>query len=750
MHYRLLAVILLSIIQLHLSGQPFQPAAFPIQSDTVTEQVVPDRHVLYLEDPGGRMNLDAARLAFREGKFRPWSDSVAKKGLKRNTYWFFFRLENRTGKDYETAIDSWSNESRFHIVRTDGSIETNITGDFVSRKQKKEFFTFNVSPVQMRGNETVEVYYRATFITSRFLKNFKVQILEPSRYSRKYLKELETNYTPREIAVAGFYSGIMLITALIYLVFFYLGREKVYLYFALMLMCFAVDGNFSYELQENYPSVRLISDFLAYAGFYFLFMFCRQYLKTGLNLPRWDYFLRILATLFLLTCFIRLIQLSDITDIATVVLILLNIAGIVITFFLLGNRMQKEKKFLRYALMPFLVFIPLLFILIATILITGQAGNFYYNPFITWLGRNTTSIIGLIFTWMIISFSRILFRQFIEQRQRIRDQEKEKEKILLEQELEKARLVEQQKTELEHQVEERTAELKQSLEHLKATQSQLIQSEKMASLGEMTAGIAHEIQNPLNFVNNFAEVNVELSREILQELDGAVPDPGKRKELEALLQDIEQNQEKIRLHGKRADSIVRNMLQHSRSGSQEKEPTDLNALVDEYVKLSFHGMRAKDKSFNAHFELYLDPSIGKVNLLPQDLGRVILNLANNAFYAVNEKRKQGIPGFEPAVTVSTKAVHAPGKPVPGSPEQQANSGRPLTITIIVADNGIGIPADMKEKIFQPFFTTKPTGDGTGLGLSISYEIITRGHGGKMWMENNADGAGCSFFVELSP
>ena len=257
--------------------------------------------------------------------------------------------------------------------------------------------------------------------------------------------------------------------------------------------------------------------------------------------------------------------------------------------------------------------------------------------------------------------------------------------------------------------------LEKTLTDLRSTQAQLIQSEKMASLGELTAGIAHEIQNPLNFVNNFSEVNKELIEELVEEVS-----KGNTAEAKLIAADIRENSAKISHHGKRADGIVKGMLQHSRAGSGQKEPTDINALCDEYLRLAYHGLRAKDKSFNAGFESDLDQAIGNINVMPQDFGRVILNLINNAFYAVAEKKKAGIldktgAAFEPLVRVRTQ-----------------KSGNKVIIGIW--DNGSGIPAGVKEKIFQPFFTTKPTGQGTGLGLSMSYDIITKGHGGELHVE----------------
>jgi signal transduction histidine kinase/ketosteroid isomerase-like protein len=261
----------------------------------------------------------------------------------------------------------------------------------------------------------------------------------------------------------------------------------------------------------------------------------------------------------------------------------------------------------------------------------------------------------------------------------------------------------------------------EALQELQVTQKQLIQSEKMASLGELTAGIAHEIQNPLNFVNNFSEVNLELIDEMKTELN-----QGNTSDALEITDMLGQNLEKIAHHGKRADSIVKSMLQHSNKSSGEKEPVDINALVDEYLRLSYHGLRAKDKSFNAIMETHFDPAAGKINVAGQDIGRVLLNLFNNAFYAVNEKKKTADDSYQPTVQVTTT---------------RSESG----IEIKIKDNGTGIPEKALEKIYQPFFTTKPTGEGTGLGLSLSYDIITKGHGGEMKVETK-EGEGSEFII----
>jgi signal transduction histidine kinase len=284
-----------------------------------------------------------------------------------------------------------------------------------------------------------------------------------------------------------------------------------------------------------------------------------------------------------------------------------------------------------------------------------------------------------------------------------------------------------------HAEKKRTEE---ALAELQATQKQLIQSEKMASLGELTAGIAHEIQNPLNFVNNFSEVSTELIQEMVEEVA-----KGNLEEVKVIAKDLVQNLEKINHHGKRADGIVKGMLQHSRSSSAVKEPTDINKLADEYLRLAYHGLRAKDKTFNAGMKTDFDESIGNISIVPQDIGRVILNLITNAFYAVSEKARSAGKDYEPTVTVSTKHFPLSFGEGTGLP-----AGRQGEVKISVKDNGNGIPQKVLDKIFQPFFTTKPTGQGTGLGLSLSYDIV-KAHGGELRVETK-EGGGSEFIISL--
>jgi len=378
----------------------------------------------------------------------------------------------------------------------------------------------------------------------------------------------------------------------------------------------------------------------------------------------------------------------------------------------------KEARFLVTAIVPYLV---VSFIIEVIRLINVDLFNRWHS----WTDAiQTFAVIWGIGTWFVTRRQR---KELIKARQKAIEEEQNN------------KVISAMKAQLEIDVAERTAELRKqkeeleiTLDELKAAQAQLIQSEKMASLGELTAGIAHEIQNPLNFVNNFSEVNRELITEMKHEIES-----GNFTEAKDIAKDIEDNEEKINYHGKRADAIVKSMLQHSRSASGKKEPTDINALADEYLRLSYHGLRAKDKSFNAKFETDFDDSIREINIVQQDIGRVLLNLINNAFYSVSEKQRQEIPGYEPTIKVTTRRLGDRFDP---------DNDRDR-VEIRVADNGNGVPKKVLDKIFQPFFTTKPTGLGTGLGLSLSYDIITRGHGGELKVETK-EGEGAEFIIIL--
>lgn len=397
---------------------------------------------------------------------------------------------------------------------------------------------------------------------------------------------------------------------------------------------------------------------------------------------------------------------------------LASIAGhlliIAIVFVTLQFPALEHKKGVVFAWLPIIV------VSIITEILTGLAPNFYNK----WENYFETAE-AFAFIWAIAMWIINAKQKKNLEKERIKALEKEKE----------LEITEELKNQFEQQVKARTAELtaqknelEKTLQELKSTQSQLIHAEKMASLGELTAGIAHEIQNPLNFVNNFSELSNELLVEMKEEIEAGNYDSA----LE-IVQDITQNLQKIAHHGNRADSIVKGMLQHSRVNSGEKELTDLNALADEFLRLSYHGLRAKDKSFNSDFKLNLDPNLPQVKVVAQDFGRLILNLVNNAFFAVNEKKSKLDPNseegktYQPTVEVSTFLENN-------------------KVKIKVSDNGGGIPKAIKEKIFQPFFTTKPTGSGTGLGLSLSYDIV-KAHGGDFKVDS-VEGEQTTFTILL--
>ena len=347
--------------------------------------------------------------------------------------------------------------------------------------------------------------------------------------------------------------------------------------------------------------------------------------------------------------------------------------------------------------------------------------------FITYLSNiGLTGQLFLQYSWQIIFPLSLMAYTILRFRETQNEVRVNAEEVVRVTEEKRQQAVQQQEV-LEQKVEQRTEELSNSLKELKATQAQLIQSEKMASLGELTAGIAHEIQNPLNFVNNFSDVSGELLDEVDEELQ-----KGNAQGAREIVVDLKENLSKINHHGNRASVIVKGMLEHSRESSEEKVDVDINALCDEYLRLSYHGLRAKDKSFNANFETHFDKNLPKVKAIPQDIGRVLLNVFNNAFYAVHQRNQTGLEDqsglvFTPKVEVTTEQVNG-------------------SVKIAIKDNGNGIPKKIRDKIFQPFFTTKPTGQGTGLGLSLSYDIV-KSHGGDITIDSEMN-KGSEFVISL--
>lgn len=452
-----------------------------------------------------------------------------------------------------------------------------------------------------------------------------------------------------------------------------------------------------------------MSFLLPFLAAFFLLTFVQKFLQTAERLPEWHQ--RIRVGRFAAFGFLLVDVVTDSEKIAPPVFFGLLIL-VAIPAYLLKEEVPNAR-------LLFWMIVPLGVVFLIDNLAEYWTPRFYENYHTIF---QTAKSIVFVLSFVLAVIAHNQQRELNKQRQKLAQEE------------ENNRVLEAKKLDLEYQVAERTAEitkqkeeLQQALEHLKATQEQLIQSEKLAGLGELTAGIAHEIQNPLNFVNNFSEVSVELLDELKAERTKAKEKRDEELENE-ILDDIFQNLEKINYHGKRASSIVTGMLQHSRASTGKKESINLNTLADEYLRLSYHGLRAKDKSFNAKMNTFFDESLPKVNIIPQDFGRVLLNLINNAFYAVQARSSTHPENYIPTVTVSTEQIDQ-------------------TIVISVTDNGTGIPEELKSKIFQPFFTTKPTGQGTGLGLSLAYDIVTKGHGGTIELES-IEGKGTTFKITL--
>jgi signal transduction histidine kinase len=519
--------------------------------------------------------------------------------------------------------------------------------------------------------------------------------------------------TYRQRLVFGFYLGLIFFVILSNLFFyislknklflFYSGIVLVYLSYASMVM----DGFIVYfidnvDLQFWYKNIPTI-------GVPLQMMYALVFLEMSKYSPRLSKYTWWLIYYFIAYAVIKFF-------IPVTALLAMNTLHALISFFgmcYLGYKAGKKGNRLgKYFALAYLIYF-ILVLVEATYIQIGTPGYFMELSHVAW---------ATLIEAFILSF--LLSKRFEWEREETELEKTEAQKQLLEKTLENEKFVKEQNLMLEKRVNERTEALKNSLENLKQAQTQLIHSEKMASLGELTAGIAHEIQNPLNFVNNFSEVSSEMVEEIFEYIE-----KGDTEEIKAIAGDLKANLDKITHHGKRAGDIVKGMLQHSRNNQGVKEPTNINDLCNEYIKLAYHGFRAKDKSFNASLEIQTDPEIPVIELASQDVGRVILNIITNAFFAVNERSKSGENGYKPTVWLITK-----------------KSGDQAEI--VIRDNGLGIPDNIREKIFQPFFTTKPTGQGTGLGLSLSYDII-KALGGSIKVESeNGDGSVFTIFIPL--
>ncbi len=646
-----------------------------------------------------------------DDQFRPLSPQNAK--IKAfNNYWLKFSITA------ESQIDNWwltvhadpkleeYNDLLCYVdvwmTGNANKLEHQRTGVFVPRSQKTVKEDPAISRILFSANagETKHVYIK---IYNEFEIEGTVALLQLRDPVAKFI-------APRHHWIL-FASGGVFFFAVMSLIFYFFIREKAYLFFSF----------YAITLSQHY--------LILHPDIPFIDLYIREH--PDLVMPAFHILTIGGFILFAIfgRYFINLQQLSPRTDkiFKWVIGIWILLLVTTLTLLMIMRRPVLMEAHLVFIL-AFLIFIARISFFKTLLVRVYVAGAFWLILF-TILGMFGDMIFGeLPFNpWPIGQVGQILiYAAGLAYKVRMNEKARAQADLIRLRNVELASLYEQsnqQKQEIEIQ----KKNVEESLAELKAAQTQLIQNEKMASLGELTAGIAHEIKNPLNFVNNFSEVNTELIDEMKEEVA-----KGNLEAVKNIADNIKDNQEKITYHGKRADDIVKSMLQHSRSSSGVKEQTDINALTDEYLRLSYHGLRAKDKSFNATMKTDYDSSIGTINIMPQEIGRVILNLLTNAFYAVNEKKKQAGEGYEPTVTVTTKA-------------RRTTAGTTGAI-ISIRDNGNGIPKKLLDKIFQPFFTTKPTGQGTGLGLSLSYDIV-KAHGGEISLDTK-EGEYTEFVISL--
>lgn len=723
-------LVALFLLTTAIFTQSQKPKVFEVTTDTLYFQDLDTANWRILPDKGEKYSIDEVMAMQVAGGFKPLSQLSEKNS---RVYWVQYQLHNTLTRPARIALNAMNDFDAFYVKTGEEPIRYFRSGRFTDYKLKDGLKIADCIPLNMEPGATYTVYQRVEHKKAGLPENFLINIVSTDIVLKNYyLNKVDNqhNYYNSTQLQEAFIIGMIFLAVFMNLFFYRIVHEKLYLYFALAAFFLAI--NRMYNISSAYlfyknpfllDNVKYLSLAWMFITFFFV-QFYRSFLNLKQRFPKLDRIFIGTAWLF--------IALSLASFLAPkfnlgannwiyvlpgrMVFQLIPALQILVQVVCLKNA-PKANYYLLAGSSPLLV-------LLASSMFYSQEGFQYFkdSPLRRWMAENYRLAEAICIALLLLSITWVLFLRFIELRKQNAQQALDKERLLREKEVERNELIAAQKIQLEKEVEERTSELQYSLKELRTAQAQLVQSEKMAALGELTAGIAHEIQNPLNFVNNFSEVSVELVDEMKQEFDN-----GRTAEAAAIAEDIQQNLEKIAHHGKRAESIVKGMLQHSRSSSGQKEPTDINALCDEYLRLSYHGLRAKDKSFSASYTTAFDDSMGPVQIVPQDISRVMLNLYNNAFFAVNEKKKSAPQDYVPAVHVSTR---------------KDGSG----VLISVKDHGNGISPNLLQKIFQPFFTTKPTGEGTGLGLSLSYDIV-KAHNGTIRVEST-EGEGTTFFVHL--
>jgi len=737
-------ILILCFLGIRLLSLTVSNAQSVIQlSDKIANYNIQD-NLEVLPDSLGKLTIEQISSPAYAGKFQKGYDkNIWLANTKLKAHWLKFVVKNESNHN-RWLIRIKGNKVTLFDQQVNGSFKTYQVGDMIPLTDwyfKKAFGNDFILPVPIEENQQKVFYAHIETTNIHTLFNPTVTDHNTDQDKTSIFPEINfINQFRKQTSFDFVIIGGLLIMLCYHLIVTFVLRDKVYLYYVLysffLLLTFMVwKGTIDVlGLYENpIDEGDKLFPFVILSMHLFYTLFLVKYLDLAKFYPKLNafivYYLWIMFAIAILPMAILILMDKPTFEIYGIPLAANNFLLNFLLWFVvisLWNKNPLAKIYLlgdsffiiSFAIAPLAVFLTFFNIILP-------------NP--TFYGVAEMVDIGAFFQQIIFAYGLAL---------RIKISTKEKtqaqaETIKIQQETnQQLEIKVQERTQELHETNEelqisleqiniKNLELDETLKILRATQAQLIQSEKLASLGELTAGIAHEIQNPLNFVNNFAELSVELTEELREEINKPQLDKGL---IEELATDLALNQEKINHHGQRASSIVKGMLEHSRTSTGVKEPTDLNALVDEYLRLAYHGLRAKDNSFNATMETHFDPDLPLVSVIPQDIGRVILNLINNAFYVVSEKAKQGIEGFQPTVTVRTKQLeHA--------------------IEIRVQDNGNGIPETIKDKIFQPFFTTKPTGQGTGLGLSLAYDIVTKGHGGTLEV-SSVPNEGTEFVIRL--
>lgn len=719
-------------------AQSSQPEAYPLKSDTSAQLLIDDHYVQILEDKNAAFNIYQVTSLPLALKFH--SRGTRAPGLDTNgvhQYWLRYRLHNTMLKTAKLALQVKANYYTVYIKQKNGKWQQFRSGLWQPAEAKDGLKAASAIPLEILPGETLEI------IDARFNiadTNFStpVRLVSTQKLINEfYVDELDNgnrvyNFTHVQ---EGFLIGVLLIAAAFAFFFYRVMHEKLNLYFSLFLFFLAINRTynifFAYIFHEK-PWLEQSGRVLGLAWLFiltFMLYFFREAYHSRKDFPKYDRYLSFLTYLNIFG-YLFYISVNMILGYRAKLFLIVNqmltfivpLSVLILGIMFVRGRTGRD-RWMFWACVPFLFFYGVISF-IASTMQAINAKNDFSVAYMRFVFGNWRPIEIISLVWLTLIFSGLLALRYHLLRKENAQQQLDLEHAALEREREKNALIQAQKELLEKEVAERTAELQASLQNLKATQAQLIHAEKMASLGELTAGIAHEIQNPLNFVNNFSEVNTELIEELKTEIRA-----GNAEDALAIADDLGENESRISVHGKRADAIVKGMLQHSRANSGGiKELTDVNSLVEEFTKLAYHGFRTKEKFFHAELHTDYDHSIGKIPLVPQDIGRVLLNIVNNALYAVWQKQKQSDAGFAPAISIVTKNL--------------VNS-----VEIRITDNGTGIPEDIQRKIFQPFFTTKPTGEGTGLGLSLSFDIVSNAHGGNLLVMSGA-GSGSTFIIEL--